>query len=92
MFILLVKTFLFVLHMFIPLLSLAIHGLLVGLYTYSAYAQTAPDTIDPEHQSNGPPWYITKDCGVARDKSLVGYCQQAKASFFVTVFMMYGLS
>lgn len=88
MFLLLVKSVMFVLHTFMPLISLFVHALLLGLYSYSIHAQTAPDTIDPEHPANGPPWYITKSCDVTRDKSLVGFCQQAKGSFFLTVFML----
>jgi hypothetical protein len=76
------------LSVFVPLLSVCLHGVLVGLYAYSVYGQTSPDLIDSAHRVNGPPWYITKSCDVAKDKRLVGYCQQAKASFAVTVILL----
>jgi len=87
-FILLTKSALVPLHVLFPPLSLAIHGLEVGLYAYSLKGQVSPDTIDPQHPNFGPPWYITKSCSVAALKSNIGYCQQAKASFYVTVFMV----
>jgi len=76
-----------------PAISFWLHGLEIALYAYSVHAQTSPDTIDPEHKSPGPPWYITKSCSVAKLQSNVGFCKQAKASFFVTVFMvaMFGI-
>jgi hypothetical protein len=76
------------LHVLFPVLSVLIHGLELGLYSYSVFGQTSPDTLDPKHSNPGPPWYITKSCSVAVLKSNVGYCQQAKASFFVAVFMV----
>lgn len=78
----------FIMHIFFPFLSLLVHSLLLALYAYSVHGQTAPDTIDPENQVNGPPWYITKSCSEAHDSSNEGFCQQAKASFYVTVFML----
>jgi len=65
-----------------------IHGIEFGLYMYSLYGQTSPDTIDPEHVNNGPPWYITKSCSIASTGQLKGYCTQAKASFYVTCVML----
>jgi len=88
MFILLVKSVLVPLHVLYPILSFLMHALEVGLYAYSVYGQTAPDTIDPKHSNPGPPWYITKSCSVAALKSNTGFCQQAKGAFFVTVFML----
>jgi len=86
-FILLAKSVMIIMKVLYPPLSFLIHAAELGTYVYSAYGQTSPDTIDPEHVNNGPPWYITKSCSVAAIKSNVGYCLQAKASFYVTVFM-----
>ncbi|KAF2837811.1 hypothetical protein M501DRAFT_1025117 [Patellaria atrata CBS 101060] len=88
MFILLVKTTMYVMHTFIPLISFLVHGLLVGLYAYSVYMQSAPDKSDPKHPSNGPPWYVTKSCSLSSTDEIEGYCEQAKASFYVTCVML----
>ncbi|KAF2461406.1 hypothetical protein BDY21DRAFT_278486 [Lineolata rhizophorae] len=87
-FILLTKSVMFIMHTFIPLISLLSHALLVALYAVSVRYQTAPDTNDPDHPQNGPPWYITKDCGVASDPNNVGYCKQAKTAFILTCLML----
>lgn len=79
----------FVLRVWIPLLSAIVHAALLALYAYSVHAQTAPDTIDPEHQNRGAPWYIRKSCSVAHNKNNIGYCKQAKASFAVTLLLLY---
>jgi len=86
-FTLLVKVVMQVMNVLYPILSFIMHGLELGLYAYSIYGQTSPDTIDPEHTNNGPPWYITKSCSVAKLQQNVGYCKQAKASFYATVFI-----
>lgn len=88
MFIMLVKALLLALHILYPIISVFVHALEVGLWAYSVYGQTSPDTLDPQHINNGPPWYITKSCSVAHDQSNVGFCKQAKASFYVAVFML----
>lgn len=84
-FILLVKAIMFILHLWVPLLSFLVHGALAGLWLFSAYGQAAPDMSDPKQPQPGAPWYIAKNCSVARSGSNVGYCRQAKASFAVTV-------
>lgn len=83
MFILLVKSLLFVLGIFIPLLSAAVHAGLTGVYLFSFYAQMSGDMSDPSHPQPGPAWYITKSCDVAYDKGDVGYCRQAKGCLAV---------
>ena len=85
MFFMLVKAVMYMLHVFPPILSVVVHAVLVALYTTSVYFQASSDTSDPEHPQNGPPWYITKSCSVAHNKSNIGYCKQAKASFGATV-------
>jgi hypothetical protein len=87
MFVMISKGVLIILKWFPPVLSLVAHIGLVGMYAFSVYGQTSPDTIDPDpaHQNHGAPWYIKYSCSVTKLKSNVGYCQQAKASFVLTV-------
>ncbi|CAD0093284.1 unnamed protein product, partial [Aureobasidium vineae] len=87
MFIMLVKPVLFFMRALIPILSALIHILLVVLYAYSAYGQSASDMTDKHHPQKGAPWYITKSCNVASDTKNIGYCRQAKASFAVTLIL-----
>ncbi|KAI9677965.1 MAG: negative regulator of the PHO system [Bathelium mastoideum] len=87
MFILLAKATLYLMHIFYPILSFVLHSVLVILWAYSAHRQAGPDMSDPSHPQPGAPWYITKSCSVAHDHNNVHYCQQAKASFAVTVVM-----
>lgn len=75
----------FVLNVFYPPLSAVLHGALLALYIVSAIYQAGSDTSDPKHPQNGPPWYLTKNCNVARFPKNVGYCKQAKASFACTI-------
>jgi hypothetical protein len=88
MFIMLVKPVLFFMRALIPILSVLIHILLVVLYAYSTYGQSASDMTDKNHPQKGAPWYITKSCDVASDKKNIGYCKQAKASFAVTLCLL----
>jgi hypothetical protein len=88
MFILLVKSVMYMLHVFPPILSVLVHALLICLYAVSVDYQASSDTTDPEHPQNGPPWYITKSCSVANTDALKGYCRQAKASFACTCAML----
>jgi hypothetical protein len=90
MFVLLLKSVLVPMHVLFPIFSLILHAAEVGIWSYSIYGQTSPDTIDtdPKRHANGPPWYITKSCSVAFKKGNIGFCQQAKASFFVSVVML----
>jgi hypothetical protein len=91
-FIMLVKIVMYILHVFPPILSLLAHGVLLALYAVSVDYQTAKDLSDKLHPQNGPPWYITKSCSVAADRSNVGYCEQAKSAFACTVIMVYVVS
>ncbi|KAF2173113.1 hypothetical protein M409DRAFT_17062 [Zasmidium cellare ATCC 36951] len=86
MFILLVKSIMFVLHIFIPALSVFVHALLVALYAVSIYNQSRPDMSDPDHPSPGLPWYLSKGCSYAEPGNH-GYCLQARASFAVVIVM-----
>ncbi|KAF2427349.1 hypothetical protein EJ08DRAFT_354510 [Tothia fuscella] len=88
MFILLLKGVLLPLKVLFPIFSAIIHATEVGLWSYSVYAQTSPDTIDPKHSNPGPPWYITKSCSVVFKEGNRGFCMQAKASFWVSCVML----
>ncbi|KAI9695366.1 MAG: negative regulator of the PHO system [Bogoriella megaspora] len=87
MFILLAKFCMFLMHIFYPLVSVFLHAGLVVLWAYSASRQAGSDTSQPAHPQHGAPWYITKSCSVAHDPNNVHYCQQAKASFALTIVM-----
>ena len=88
MFILLVKSVLFVVELFPPLLSLLVHSLLIVLYGISIGHQAGSDYSDPEHPSRVP-WYLRRGCGPPVAPVLHGYCQQAQSSFAVAVCMWY---
>jgi hypothetical protein len=88
MFILLAKVVLFIMHMWIPLVSVIINVVLTALWCFSAYGQAGPDKSDPEHPSSVA-WYIAKSCSVAEPSGNGHNCQMAKGSFASTIFMMY---
>ncbi|KAL8962407.1 MAG: hypothetical protein Q9193_001181 [Seirophora villosa] len=88
LFLLLVKGIMYICRIFHPLLSAILHAALVALFAVSIHAQAAPDTSDPDHPQPGAPWYITRGCGAPVRPSLRGYCQQAQASFAVTVMLL----
>lgn len=85
MFFMLVKSIMYMVHVFPPILSVIVHCVLTALYAASVYYQASSDTSDPTRPQNGPAWYITKPCSVAHLESNIGYCQQAKAAFGATV-------
>jgi hypothetical protein len=87
MFIMLAKAAAFVMHIFLPFISVLVHALLVALYAVSTYNQSAADMSDPDHPSPGMPWYLSKGCRYAEPGNH-GYCMQARASFAVTVVML----
>jgi hypothetical protein len=89
MFFYLVKTTMWLLHIFLPIFSLLLHIPLLIIWAYGIHIQTSPDTIDPEHTNKGAPWYITKSCDIVEDKQVRGYCMQAKSAFAVSVIMVY---
>lgn len=88
MFILLVKAVLFIMHLFLPLLSLFVSGLMLALYAVSLRNQSAPDMSDPDNPSPGLPWYLSKGCQYATQANK-GYCMQARGAFGVTCAMVY---
>lgn len=71
----------YILHVWPPILSALVHGILVTLFAISISYQAAPDMGDPQHPQPGAPWYITKSCSVAYNPNNVHYCEQAKAAF-----------
>ncbi|KAL1849256.1 hypothetical protein Plec18167_008121 [Paecilomyces lecythidis] len=91
-FLLLTKAPMQILKVFYPPISVAVHTALIVLYSVSASFQAGKDMSDPQHPQPGPPWYITKSCSVAAHKSNIGYCNQAKSLFAVTVIITYAES
>ncbi|CAD6442033.1 311b209a-319d-4070-8869-af2bfc593f84 [Sclerotinia trifoliorum] len=87
MFIQLCKVVMFIMHVWWPLLSTVINGLLTVCWIVSIYGQAGPDHTDPKHPSNVA-WYVAKSCSYARPSGNEHYCQMAKGTFAVTVFMM----
>lgn len=87
MFILLVKSTMYILHTWIPLISVFVHILEVSLYAVSVKNQSSPDMSDPDHPSPGLPWYLSKGCKYAESGNY-GYCMQARAAFAVTCVMV----
>ncbi|KAL3464698.1 hypothetical protein BJX64DRAFT_88491 [Aspergillus heterothallicus] len=87
-FMLITKFPLHILHILFPIVSVFLHVGLVTIYCVSASFQAGSDKSDPKHMQNGPPWYITKNCNVAVEKDNVGYCQQAKSLFAVTIILI----
>lgn len=87
MFILLVKATMFVMHSWVPLLSLVVHGILIALYSISLANQTGGDYLDPAHPSPRP-WYLTHSCSKYASPGNVGYCYQARASVYCTAVMI----
>ncbi|KAJ9220458.1 hypothetical protein DTO169C6_7202 [Paecilomyces variotii] len=84
-FFLLTKAPMQILRVFYPPISVAVHGALIVLYSIAASFQAGKDMSDPQHPQPGPPWYITKSCSVAAHKSNIGYCEQAKSLFAITI-------
>jgi len=76
------------LHVLPPIISTTLHAILIVLYAIAVAFQASSDTTDPRRPQKGLAWYIIKSCSVTRDKSLVGYCQQAKATFACFVAML----
>ena len=89
MFLLLVKTTMYITHIFLPLVSIFVHAVLVALYAVSIHGQSGSDMSDPQHPQPGAPWYITQSCSVANTGAVRGFCQQAKGAFAVAVMMWY---
>lgn len=87
MFILLLKSIMFVLHTWIPILSAVVHAVLVALYAVAIRNQSASDMSDPDKPSPGLPWYLSKGCSYATPGNH-GYCMQARASYALTIVMM----
>lgn len=87
MFVMILKSIMFVLHSWLPVLSVFVHAALVALYAVSIRNQSAADMSDPNKPSPGLPWYLSKGCSHATEGNY-GYCMQARASYALTVVMM----
>ena len=89
MFILLVKSTMYVLHAFLPVLSVFVHSLLIALYAVAVRNQATPDLSDTKVKflQQSLPWYLSKGCSYASDENY-HYCMQARASFAITCVML----
>jgi len=87
-FILLVKAVMFILHIWYPLLGSITNLAITVLWIVSIYGQAGPDHSDPRFKSNTA-WYITKSCSYAAPTGNKHYCEMAKGTFAVTVFMAF---
>jgi hypothetical protein len=87
MFLLLVKGTMFIMHIWVPILSVIANVILCALWTLSLYGQAGPDYSDPQHPSSVA-WYIAKSCDYARAAGRYGDCMQAKGAFAATALML----
>ncbi|KXL47336.1 MAG: hypothetical protein FE78DRAFT_144283 [Acidomyces sp. 'richmondensis'] len=87
MFLLLVKSVMYILHIWIPLLSAIVSGLEVALYSTSLSNQSAPDMSDPQQPNPGLAWYLSKGCSYATEGNY-SYCMQARAAYGTTCVMV----
>ncbi|KAG4034981.1 hypothetical protein MFRU_002g03300 [Monilinia fructicola] len=87
MFIQLCKVVMFIMHIWYPLISTIVNGLLTACWAVSMYGQAGPDHSDPRYPSNVA-WYIAKSCSYAKSAGNYHYCLMAKGTFAVSTFMM----
>lgn len=87
MFILLTKVTIYVMHWFIPLVSVITHAALIAIYAVSIAYQGAADMSDPKHPSPGLPWYLSKGCSYAKPQNY-SFCMQARASYAVSIVLL----
>ena len=88
MFVLLAKCVMYIMNVLPPFCSALLHACLTTLFAVSISQQAASDNSDPLHPSTVP-WYLTHSCGPPVSARNYGYCMQAKASFGVTVALLY---
>jgi hypothetical protein len=88
LFVLLVKTAMYTMHFWFPLLSVVVHAILVGLFATSLYNQTAGDYLDVNAVATRP-WYLTHSCKTYASSGNLGFCYQARASVYVVAVMVY---
>lgn len=88
-FLLIVKFPVHCMHLLYPPFATLAHGAVFVLYIVSARFQGGSDMSDPKQPQPGPPWYITKSCSAAAPSAHIGYCQQAKALFAITIITLY---
>lgn len=78
----------FLLHVWYPFLGTIVNLLITVLWIVSVYGQAGPDYSDPLHPSSEA-WYIKKSCSYAIASGNQHYCIMAKATFAISVFMLY---
>ncbi|KAH9822908.1 hypothetical protein Tdes44962_MAKER00736 [Teratosphaeria destructans] len=87
MFLLLVKSVMYTMHCWVPLLSAFVSALEIVLYAIALRNQSAPDLSDSKYPNHGLPWMMSKGCKYAEPGNW-GYCMQARASYGVTIVMI----
>jgi hypothetical protein len=89
MFIMLLKATMYVLHTWLPLLSVFVHAILIVIYAIGVRNQATPDLSDMKapNLSKNLPWYLEKGCSFATQQNY-GYCMMARASFAVTCVLL----
>ncbi|TKA79682.1 hypothetical protein B0A55_04086 [Friedmanniomyces simplex] len=87
MFLLLAKSTMYVLHIFLPVIGAILSIVEVALYAVSIKNQSTPDHSDPAHMISGLPWYLSKGCSYAEPGNY-RFCMQARATFAVTCVMV----
>lgn len=89
MFIMLTKATMYVLHTWLPILSVFVHAVLIAIYAIAVRNQATPDLSDMKapNLSKNLPWYLEKGCSFATQQNH-GYCMQARASFAVTCVLL----
>ncbi|KAI0178808.1 hypothetical protein GGR52DRAFT_273745 [Hypoxylon sp. FL1284] len=87
LFLLLTKLIAFIMHVWFPIVAMAINISLVALYVTSICGQAGPDHLDPNYPSSVA-WYIAKPCNVAANQSVQGSCRMAKGAFAAACIML----
>ncbi len=77
-----------IMHVFYPIIALAVSIAMTALYATSVYGQIGPDFADPRYPSPVA-WYISKSCSYAKKKNAVADCLMAKGSLAATVLMLF---
>ncbi|ROT39528.1 hypothetical protein SODALDRAFT_131894 [Sodiomyces alkalinus F11] len=91
LFALLLKMVGFIMHVLFPLFALLLHLGLVAIWTVSVYGQIGRDYADPLYPSPVA-WYIYRSCDAAGGRyHAVRSCHLARASFAVSVLMLFVL-
>ncbi|RAL68223.1 hypothetical protein DID88_008926 [Monilinia fructigena] len=87
MFIQLCKVVMFIMHVWYPLISTIVNGLLTACWVVSMYGQAGPDHNDPRYPSNVA-WYIAKELLICQAHWKLSLLPDGQGYFAVSTFMM----